>query len=279
MLGGLLICALALGAPTVEQPTEVDAAKKKVVTTQSTNEAAASEQSLDYAVAAEQAKSTTDAASERFWARKKALRLGYEWHCYQNEYGGELANKWSVGLSNAQSIWLHKRPIASRIKFGLDLGPDINYINFKSTASADGYKGPSGYVGTDTAQSGIDLPYNVSSMGSHYLSVGCQIGPSLTIRPVAQMRIVGYAYFVPSVAVQFSGASLNLGFMPYLKYGCELSYDWFGVGVEWGTGVSNMSDFASKIISGNSSAKATKAKFYSNYMRAFISFRLGKAKR
>ena len=278
MLGGLLMCALALGTPTAEQPAEVDVAKKKVVaTTQSSGEA--TEQSLDYAVAAEQAKSTADAASERFWARKKTLRLGYEWHCYQNEYGGELANKWSVGLSNTQSIWLHKRPIASRIKFGLDLGPDINYINFRSTASNDDYKGPSGYVGTDTAQPEAELPYDVASIGSHYLSVGCQIGPSLTVRPVGQMRIVGYAYFVPSVAVQFSGASLNLGFMPYLKYGCELSYGWFGVGVEWGTGVANMSDFASKIISGNSSAKSPKAKFYSNYTKAFISFRLGKAKR
>lgn len=275
------MCALALGTPTAEQPTVVDAAKKKVVTTttQSNSEATASEQSLDYAVESQQAKTTTDAASERFWARKKALRLGYEWHRYQNEYGGELANKWSIGFSNAKSIWLHKRPIASRIKFALDLGPELNYINFKNKTTSDGYTGPLGYVGTEPESTDTQLSFNAASIGSHYLSMGCLIGPSLTVKAVAQMRIVGYFHFVPSLALQFSGASLNIGFMPYLKYGCELSYDWFGVGVEWGTGVSNMSDFAAKLISGNSSASPTKSKFYSNYMKLFISFRLGRANR
>ena len=214
--------------------------------------------------------------NERFWKRRKSLRFGYESNLLQDASGGVYPEKFSIGFSRAKSFWLHRRPIANCLKFAFDMGLDVNYTLLEDETD-NSYTGPSGYLGTDPLPSydeeaSIDLP----AIGSHYFAVGWGLGVSATVNPVAQLRVAGYVHFVPSVGFQVSGLSANLGFMPYMKYGCELSYGIFGLGVEWGTAKGECVDLIGEMTATDESYVASKSLLYSNYTKIYLAFRLGR---
>ncbi len=262
MWSNLLICALALGTPTAEAeqgstPTYSCELRK-----------------------ADTTEVVTPAINEKFWARKKALHLGYEIHHFQNEAGGEFPAKFGIGYATVRNVWLHKKPIARMMRFAIDHGANLNYTLFDTkSVGEDGYTGPSGYLGSGTAESEGEMPFDLKKLGNHYLSVGYAVGVSLTINPVAQLRVNGYCHFVPSFAIQFSGSQIYTGFMPYLKYGCEVGYGKIGVGVEWGTGMSKMTDLMSKFASEQENFEVPKSKYFSNYTKIYLSIRMGKVKK
>ncbi len=274
MLFNLMICALSLGTPTSEI-TEQRAVE--------CNEISLTEQEFKKKESEEESW-TMDPKKEKFWAKRKALRLGYEVHQFQTMAGEGIPQKFGVGLSYPRSVWFHKKPIGGFMKFAFDHGIDLNYTMF-DLISDNNYTGPSGYMGPaddleDWQQEADEEGgFDLTSIGNHYVSIGYSLGVSMTMNPVAQLRLTGYAHFVPSFAAHISGMNINIGFMPYLKYGCELSYSWFGVGVEWGTGVSKMSDMMAKLIAEGAEYSTPKTKFYSNYTKFYISFRLGKVKK
>lgn len=265
MITNLLICALSFGAPL--QATE-DTLCTTCIEAQE-----------------DPAKAAADAA---FWAKRKTYRLGYGFHTWQNSAGSTTPVKIALGFSNVKNVWLHKEPIAGIMKFSFDRGIDLNYSMFDINMKDPSWKGPSGYIGEDSEGStdsveegGDEMGFDLASIGSHYVSVGYALGASLTVNPVAKLRVNGYFHFVPSVAMSLAGTSFNLGFMPYLRYGGEVSYNWFGVGVEWTSGMSNMRDMFAQLMaeSVDTDASVPEAKFYSNNMRVYIAFKLGKPKK
>ena len=156
------------------------------------------------------------------------------------------------------------------------MGLDVNYTQLDDEAD-NSYTGPSGYLGTDPIPSydeeaSIDIP----DIGSHYFAVGWGLGVSATVNPVAQLRVAGYVHFVPSMGVQISGISANLGFMPYMKYGCELSYGFFGLGVEWGTAKGECFDLIGEMMFEGDEYTSSKSLLYSNYTKIYLAFRLGR---
>ena len=230
----------------------------------------------------ESADDAKSAVREEFWKRKKCTRLGYEFHTVQNAFGAELPVSFGVGLSRCRSIYLHKKPIAGIMKFAIDHGFDVNYSMFDTKVTVEEeYDGPLGYLGSEAvedfeAESGS---LDMNSIGMHYASVGYALGASLTVNPVSKLRVSGYFHFVPSAAVILSGTMLNVGFMPYCKYGMEVSFNKIGVGVEWGSGVSGMTDYMQKLVSDTENPTLSKSDYYSNYTRIYLALRLGKSKR
>ena len=261
MFNVVLICAMSLFAPVAAQEME-EAVTAEVLETS----VAAGNDCMAV---------NLSALNDRFWKRRKSLRLGYGNNQLQNVNGGVYPEKFSVGLSSTKSYWLHKKPVSNCVKLAFDMGVDLNYTHL-GLGSDESYTGPSGYQGTASPDG-----ENVSSMdfvdiGSHYFSLGWAFGVSLTANPVAQLRVAGYAHVIPSAGVQFSGLNANLGFMPYLKYGCELSYGVFGLGVEWGTAKGNCIDLIGVLEYEDEDYKAPKSLLYSNYTRLYVVFRLGK---
>lgn len=254
MLANLLVCTLMLGNPV----QDVDAAVVAAATPQ--------ENVIE-----------VDNAAEKFWSKKNSLRLGYDFHDFQNESGAYMPIKFSVGLVNNHNVWLHKKPIGGVLKFGFDHGFNVGYSMFDTKLPNDNYNGPLGYIGSGSID-GDEYASDMPNIGMHYVSLGYGLGLSATIKPVAQLRLNGYCHFVPSAALIISNSEINVGFMPYMKYGAELSYNWIGVGVEWGTGVSKMSDVVGQLLSEDSGSSAKK-KYYSNYTRIYLTFRLGKNKK
>lgn len=222
-----------------------------------------------------------DNSKDKFWAQRKSLRIGYDIHTFQNSAGGTFPVKFGLGVSNVSSIWFHKKPVAGMVKFAFDHGIDLNYTMFNTEVDSEGYSGPSGYLGSAPVEpsDGEDMPFDITKIGMHYLSVGYALGASVTVNPVAKLRVNGYFHFVPSAAVTLSGTMLNVGFMPYCKYGAEVTYSRIGVGFEWGSGMSNMSDMMSKLMSEDQNTETPKAKYYSNYAKIYLALRFGKSKK
>lgn len=263
MLVEILTCAVMLTASAQDTLTTVDNAVEQ-----------------DIPVVAEQEVKEPAVYDEKFWAKKKSFRLGYDMHTFQNASGVAVPVKFGVGFSRNRNVWLHKEPIAGMIKFAFDHGLNLGYTMFDLKQDMEDYTGPSGYVGTEPIESdGEGMGAEIPDLGSHYLSLGYALGASVTVNPVAKLRVNGYFHFVPSAAVFLSGMSFNLGFMPYCKYGAEVSYDWFGLGVEWGSGMSNMTDMITKMMGEETGMETMKSKYYSNYTRLYVAFRFGKDKK
>lgn len=260
MLTQLLICAMALGTPC-QDSTNVDAQ-----------------------VPAESAV-LADEVNEDFWNNRKSFRIGYEMHTFQTESGGVMPMKFGVGLSRVRNVWVHKKPIANMLKFSFDHGIAANYGMFAASLPEDsGYNGPLGYLGTETdVYDDSDEETGANSMGTHYFSAGYAVGASVTINPVANLRVNGYFHFVPSAALLFGDSGFQVGFMPYFRYGAELTYGKVGLGLEWGSGVSKMSDLSAKFgdmaEEDSESGFTPNYKYYSNYMQVYLALRFGKNRR
>ena len=259
MFTELLICAMTLGVPAQENTDTYEETENV---------------------------SFTENIDESFWAKRKTLRIGYQTYTFQNESAVEMPMKFGVGLSNVNNVWFHKKPIAGMIKFAFDHGFSANYGMFDTNIDDEGYTGPSGYIGNAPATDPDDneMPFDLSKIGMHHLSVGYALGASLTVNPVAKLRLNGYFHFVPSCAVIVSGSTFSVGFMPYCRYGAEVSYGRVGVGIEWGSGMSNMSDMMSKLMAmGDEEAQAVastpKTRYYSNYMNIYLALKFGKNRR
>lgn len=218
--------------------------------------------------------SSEKVVDEKFWNQKKSLRVGYEFHDFQNSNGLMTPDKFSFGLSSIRSIWFHKKPIAGILKIAFDHGLDLNYSRFAGSTIDEGYTGPQGFLGSDT---GFDFPvikdsFNIPDLGQNYFSIGYSLGASVTVNPVARLRCCGYVHFVPSAAFDLCGMSMNIGFMPYIKYGFEMSYSWIGLGVEYGTGMTDMHDVMS-LLPSEPLNNQFGARYYSNYTKVYIVFR------
>ena len=82
---------------------------------------------------------------QKFWNQKKSLRVGYEFHDFQNSIGMMTPDKFSFGLSSIHSIWFHKKPIGNVLKIGFDHGLDLNYSRFEDPGHDNGYNAEAYY--------------------------------------------------------------------------------------------------------------------------------------
>ena len=244
----------------------------------------------------------SETASNRkgLWEYKRSSRIGYETFTFQNENGSVMPTSFGVGISRVRKIWLHKEPIAGIMKFAIDRGIDLNYARFATQIAEEdnSYNGPSGFVGSiieDTTGEDIEesidlgglegLDFNLADLGLNYFSIGYAVGASLTINPVSKLNVNTYCHFVPSVGLMFSGSSVNAGYVPYVRYGAELSFGRIGLGAEYMTGVSKMTDMLpmimSKLESGDQETASTTAvtqKYYPNFMKVYLVLHMGKKK-
>ena len=277
MLATLLICAVTLGS--IE------------------NEA------VSYDKNEEVTYSENESNKKGLWEYKRSIRIGYESHTFQNENGNTIPMSYGFGISRVRRIWLHKKPIGRTVKLSIDRGIDLNYGRFATQiAEDDGYNGPRGFVGSvsedldegDTEAGGgllgnlsLDaLNLTPAAIGLNYVSIGYAIGGSLTINPAGKFNINTYCHFVPSLGLMVSGSSINAGYMPYVRSGAEFSLGRVGLGAEYVSGVSSMTDMLPVIMSKFenpdqkiSTESALKQQYYSNFMKVYMVFHMGKRKK
>ena len=88
--------------------------------------------------------------------------------------GGELKSDFGAAIVWGKTYYLHKKPLAGMIKFGIDWSwMDLNYAQYK----------------LETYDYDTDELY---SEKAHQLEYGMQIGPSVTINPVHHLKVSAY---------------------------------------------------------------------------------------
>lgn len=162
----------------------------------------------------------TEKHYEKVWGkRKKYMNLGY---CIMNLDGMPLPeSNFGLGISMGRTYNLHKKPVAGMIMFGID----FSYLDF-TFASFDN----TGGYGLSLAEDlDIDLKRN-------YLSYSMQVGPSVTVNPVDELKVGVYCRFAPSMGFVTMNDYAYLQFVPYVTCGLSVSYKVIGLGIEgrWG---------------------------------------------
>lgn len=211
-------------------------------------------------------------SSYDFWKHRKFMRVGFAKQTFNTSYGYKLNSKFGIDYTSGRSYFLHKNPIAGLMKFAIDFGTAIDYVNYrKSTYSDDSYTGPEGYTGNEFA-----LTENESSdlkdFGLHSLDFGFKVGPSLTVNPYDNIRVCAYFYFFPSASLLLRNTNFELGFMPYLDFGVEVSYKWIGLGFETRNGAGRYWDLMKMMGDEGFSSKKV-SKYALNSYNFYLAFR------
>ena len=112
------------------------------------------------------------------------------------------------------------------LKFGLDWSwVDLNYSKYTISESEEPGSGSVGDIMDET----IDI-------GNHQLEYGMQVGPSITINPVHELKISLYFQLTPSYSMMYLDDSFNSNFALFYSFGGSVAWKVISVGVEgrWG---------------------------------------------
>jgi hypothetical protein len=219
------------------------------------------------------------ASDQGYWKKKKYNRISYNNTLFSPLFVDDpYPVSMSFGLDCGRNIYLHKKPIAGFIKFGLDVGMDINYTRFDIEEDYSDYEGPSGYTGSAYYESDDDTDTLLKLSGNR-ASIGLAVGPSVTLNPVGKLRLCGYFHVVPTGSLYAQGIGAFAGYSTMMKYGLELSYGFIGIGVEHESGMDACADLVSyymtKSLEGDPSSIG-KSRYFSESLQVYLSFRFGK---
>lgn len=203
----------------------------------------------------------------RFWkGNNKLFSLGFATGSFDlGKYnGGKLTSRWGVGLKGGGNIMVHPKPIANIVKFGIFIGADITYLNFKK-----GHGSLSGIFGGEEDDYNYEDDYYYEddddneimiSLGTHYLAAGVAIGPTATVMPfywcanpnVARIKVRPYFQVVPSYSALIVSDEDNMevhgAFACLFAGGFELMWRKLSIGFEWKGGRARYKDFVGDLI-------------------------------
>ncbi len=155
-----------------------------------------------------------------------------------------LKSNYGASLTTGKTYYLHRKPIAGMIRFGIDATWfDATYTSYIKNE------------GTESRQ-------------CHQAELGVHVGPSITVNPIANLNVHGYFRYAPNYSAQYMGDAIYMGYGSYFIGGGAVSYGIIGLGFEARFGSCNYKGFNIEEIE---AAPLTNTKFKG--WRAYISFR------
>ncbi len=150
------------------------------------------------------------------WKRhRKYTNIGYEIQTLNlNGYG--LKSDYGVVLGDGVTFYLHKKPIANLMKFGLDW----TYLEMALT-------------GYGTTPGGSWKEDYMAKLGDLKMDIGMGLGPSFTINPVDYLKIGVYFHVTPTYSLCFDGSALGGGYATFFNAGAHISYKVISIGYEY----------------------------------------------
>ena len=134
--------------------------------------------------------------------------------------GEKLKSRFGAAFTTGRSYYLHKKPVAGMIRFGIDATwIDLSYANYSREETYD-----DGY-GTE-----------IEKLTAHQAEIGMQVGPSVTVRPLRKLQAHLYFRFAPSFAGLYDGDAFRGNYASFFVTGLSVSYGVIGLGIEkrWG---------------------------------------------
>lgn len=127
----------------------------------------------------------------------------------------EIKSDMGVSLSWGKTYYLHKKPLAGMIKFGLDWSwLDINYAKYTSEDYMDGSE-------------------VVSGSAMHQAEIGMSFGPSVTINPIHHLKVSGYFRVTPSYSGLYADETFYHHYATFFNSGFAVAWKVISVGCEW----------------------------------------------
>ena len=152
--------------------------------------------------------------------RKQYFNLSYANQTISSvENSAEYKSDWAVALTSGKTFYLHKRPLARMIKFGLDwTWFDLNAAQYS-------------YVDTE-------LFKNRERNNLYQAEIGMHVGPSFTINPVHHLKVSAYYRLAPSYSALFDAddEGFHHNFALFGNLGAAISWKVISLGVEMRSG-------------------------------------------
>lgn len=222
------------------------------------------------------------------WRRTKFFNIFYTNSTLKLEDAVDKKSRFGVGFNIGNTYFLHRRPLAGMVKFGLDaVWTDFNYVNYDkgnfkfSIPSEDDYDDFNDFDEDDDE-------FMSGGLGWHKLDIGIGVGPSVHVAPFSSfsnglehLRAQLYFHFTPSMSILLMSdddeTKAHYGFSPVFNFGGVISWKAIAVGLEgrWCSAKYSDLDFGGEEEGGEYDAVPEvngngKTKFKTSSLRVFL---------
>lgn len=154
------------------------------------------------------------------WAQAKYFNIAYAKQTLKSDYETMNSNL-AFSVQSGRTYYLHKKPIAGMIKFGID----VNYMDMSFAKYPDLPAEPSASADEDEDSPLIDL-------GIMQMEYGIGVGPSVTVNPVDHLKASVFFHVTPSYSLMVQNSSLYHHYATFLNVGLSVAYRVISIGVE-----------------------------------------------
>ena len=260
----IIVAAMALASTTTTVSAQEDIASMR----QEINE-------LKAQLAEKDKKEANNAQQEKMWRSSSPMIITYGENAIEDEAAGvKYKSDLSVGFAKRHTYYLHNKAIAGMVKFGIDVAwTDFNFTRYAkgkglsvgtmvndvmgnvTSGNFNSYEDyfNAAYNNAQGAEEHIDVSgmLNRLDVGKYQLDATIiGLGPSVKIAPfhpigkawLSNIKVSGYFQYLPTMTtLLFSGDEKTVicgGYMSRWRYGANISFGRFGIGVEhsWGKG-------------------------------------------
>jgi hypothetical protein len=160
-----------------------------------------------------------EASTNKVWkGRARYLNFFYGKQTLKSNTA-ELNSDMALALSFGRTFYLHKKPLAGIMKFGLDWSfLDLNFAKYPDLPESEG-------ANNITVSQLVDL-------GIMQLEAGMGLGPSLTINPVNKLKLSLYFHVTPSYSVIIQDSEAYYHYATFFNVGLSVAYKVISIGVE-----------------------------------------------
>lgn len=181
--------------------------------------------------------------------RKKYVNFSFTNMKMKQDGVSDLKSNYGAAFTVGRTFYLHQKPIASMIRFGVDATWfDLNYANYKIQHITH---------------------WDTDEYEYHQGEISMQVGPSITVNPVGKLNIHGYFRFAPTFAGLYDNDSFYGNYASLFVGGGSISYGVVGLGIESRFGDCKYKEFGTDDEDEDSSKLTTKLSGW----RVYLSFK------
>lgn len=158
---------------------------------------------------------------EEVWKGGKFFNIGYAKQSLKSDYE-TMNSSMAFVMQSGRTYYLHKKPIAGMIKFGID----VNYMDVSFAKYPDPPAESTTSTGEDEDESLIDL-------GIMQIEYGIGVGPSITVNPVNYLKAGVFFHVTPSYSMMLQNSSFYHHYATFFNVGLNVAYRVISIGAEY----------------------------------------------
>lgn len=158
---------------------------------------------------------------EEVWGQSKFFNIAYAKQTLKSDHE-KMNSNLAFSVQSGRTYYLHKKPIAGLLKFGID----VNFMDMSFAKYPDLPADPAA-----TAEEDEDSP--LIDLGIMQLEYGIGVGPSVTVNPVDHLKASVFFHVTPSYSMMLQNSSLYHHYATFFNVGLSVAYRVISLGVEY----------------------------------------------